>query len=69
MVIKVDFDLTMSILSHNIYRLFAFDLERYSHMTSQSLYEKFIATSADIKIEDKEIIVAIKKEKKFAINP
>ena len=30
MVIKVDFEITMSILSQNIYRLFAFDLERYS---------------------------------------
>ena len=67
MVIKVDFDLTMSILSHNIYRLFAFDLERYSHMTSQSLYEKFIATSADIKIEDKEIIVQLKKKRNLPL--
>ena len=57
MVIKVDFDLTMSILAHNIYRLFALDLEGYSHMTSQSLYEKFISNSADIKINESQILI------------
>jgi len=40
MVIKVDFDLTMSILAHNIYRLFATDFEGYSHLTSQTVYLK-----------------------------
>jgi len=30
MVIKVDFDLTMSILAHNLYRLLALELDRYS---------------------------------------
>ena len=32
MVIKVDFDLTMSILTHNLLRLFAMDLPGYSHI-------------------------------------
>jgi len=67
MVIKVDFDLTMSILAHNIYRLFALDLEGYSHMTSQSLYEKFIANSADIKVEDKQIFVNLKKKRNLPL--
>jgi hypothetical protein len=31
MVIKVDFDLTMSIIAHNLYRLFANELGRYSN--------------------------------------
>jgi len=44
MVIKVDFDLTMSILSHNLYRILALDLERYEHLTSQSIYDKFNLT-------------------------
>ena len=42
MVIKVDFDITMSILASNIYRLFALDLDRYAHLSVQSLFEKFI---------------------------
>ncbi|MCF6333182.1 MAG: transposase [Draconibacterium sp.] len=63
MVIKVDFDLTMSIMAHNIYRLFALDLEGYSHLTSQSLYEKFISNPADVEITKKKIIVKLKKKR------
>ncbi len=67
MVIKVDFDLTMSILAHNIYRLFALDLEGYSHMTSQSLFEKFIANSADIKVKEEQITVNLKKKRNLPL--
>ena len=67
MVIKVDFDLTMSILAHNIYRLFALDLDGYSQMTSQSLYEKFIANSADIKVQEDQIIVNLKKKRNLPL--
>jgi len=42
MVIKVDFDLTMTILAYNLYRLLALELPRYSHQTAEKLYEKFI---------------------------
>ena len=63
MVIKVDFDLTMSIVAHNIYRLFALDLEGYSHMTSQSIYEKFISNPADVEIREHKIIVKLKKKR------
>ena len=42
MVIKVDFDLTMSLLAHNLYRLLALDLEGYSHLNATSIFEKFI---------------------------
>ena len=60
MVIKVDFDLTMSIVAHNMYRLLALELEGYSQLTSQSLYEEFITNAADVEIRKKEIVV--KKE-------
>jgi len=63
MVIKVDFDLTMSILAHNIYRIFALDLEGYSHMTSQSIYEKFISNPADVEIRDQTITIKLKKKR------
>ena len=52
MVIKVDFDLTMSILTHNIFRIFALDLERYSHIADQKLFDKFILNSADVEIDN-----------------
>ena len=63
MVIKVDFDLTMTILAHNVYRLLAMDLERYSHLTAISLYEKFIMNSGEVIIEDDVITVKLKKKR------
>jgi len=67
MVIKVDFDLTMSIVAHNIYRLFALELEGYSHLTSQSLYEKFITHGADVEIRKNEIVVSLKKKRNLPL--
>jgi hypothetical protein len=63
MVIKVDFDLTMSILAHNLYRLLARDLERYENFSVQRLYEKFVFNGADIKIEKQQIRVLLKKKR------
>jgi hypothetical protein len=63
MVIKVDFDLTMSILAHNLYRLLALKLDRYSHLCDQGLYDKFILNGADIDIEENTIIVNLKKKR------
>ena len=62
MVIKVDFDLTMSILTHNLFRLFAQDLVRYEKISDQSIYEKFLLNSADI-IIDNDITVKYKKKR------
>lgn len=67
MVIKVDFDLTMSILTHNIFRLLAMDLERYEKLSVQSIYEKFLDNAADIKIQNTEIIVALKKKRSLPL--
>jgi len=67
MVIKVDFDLTMSIIAHNIYRLFANDLERYNHCSVQTLYEKFILNSADIDIDTDQIVVKLKKKRNLPL--
>jgi hypothetical protein len=63
MAIKVDFDLTMTILAHNLYRLFAMDLNRYSHLTDIRLYEKVIANSGEITIADDKIEVKMKKKR------
>ena len=62
MVIKVDFDLTMSILTHNIYRLFALEMEKYENMSVPSIYEKFIKNAADIKIDPDAVTVLLKKK-------
>lgn len=63
MVIKVDFDLTMSILAHNLYRIFAMQLKRYSRCASTKIYNKFIQNSGTIKIEQERIIVGMKKKR------
>ena len=63
MVIKVDFDLTMSILTHNIFRLFAMDTDRYTHATDQKIYDKFLDNSADIVIDENQIKIDLKKKR------
>ncbi len=67
MVVKVDFDLTMSILAHNIYRLFALDLGRYSNLSSIKIYEKIIANSGNISIGDNQIVVSLNKKRDISL--
>ena len=62
-VIKVDFDLTMTILAHNLYRLLAADLERYSHFSDNSIYDKFVMNSGEIEVRNQNIKVKLKKKK------
>jgi hypothetical protein len=63
MVIKVDFDLTMSVLANNLLRLFAADLPGYSHLNPESLYTKFLHNSGHVKITDEQIVVALRKKR------
>lgn len=63
MVIKVDFDFTMTILAHNLYRLLALNLPGYSHNTSEALYHKFICNSGYVEITQNEILVKMKKKR------
>ena len=65
MVIKVDFDLTMTILAYNLYRLLAKELPRYTHQTAEKLYEKFISNSGKVNIESDKIEVLLKKKRKL----
>jgi IS30 family transposase len=67
MVIKVDFDLTMSILTHNLYRLIADDLEGYSNYSDQKIYEAFLKNSADIEIGSKKITIGLKKKRNLPL--
>ena len=67
MVIKVDFDLTMSILTHNLYRLFARELDRYKNLSDQTIYEKFIENGADIRIKKKMIELRFKKKRNLPL--
>jgi transposase len=67
MVIKVDFDLTMSILTHNLFRLLERDLSRYEKISDQTLYEKFLLNSADISVGEKAITVKYKKKRNLPL--
>lgn len=62
-VIKVDFDLTMTILAHNIYRCFAKDLEGYSHCNAGTLFDKFICNAGEIEINNDKILVKLKRKR------
>ena len=53
----------MTIFAHNIYRLFASDLERYAHQSDEKIYEKFVAIQGKVSVNKKEIIVDMKKRR------
>ena len=67
MVIKVDFDLTMSILAHNILRLFAMDLPGYSHNSAGTLYKKFLSMTGNVQISNDQITVGMKKKRNLPL--
>ena len=62
-VIKVDFDLTMSILAHNLYRVFASQFPEFSHFTDQNIFEKFLSNSGMVQIGEDSITVNLKKKR------
>jgi predicted DNA-binding protein YlxM (UPF0122 family) len=66
-VIKVDFDLTMTILAHNIYRLFAQEMPGHSHCEAGSLYNKFINNAGHVSIDKDNIIVFLKKKRNLPL--
>ncbi len=67
MVIKVDFDFTMSITAHNLYRLFALDMEGYSHCTDTTIFEKFLNNSGVVKIDRDTIHIGLKKKRNLPL--
>ena len=66
-VIKVDFDLTMTILAHNIYRLFCSGFKGYSHCGAQAIFDKFISAPGQIFIDDGSILVKLKRKRTLPI--
>jgi IS4 transposase len=66
-VIKVDFDLTMSILAHNLLRLFAQDLRGYEHQSAPTLYNKFLANSGVVEITSEQVAVKLHKKRALPV--
>ena len=66
-VIKVDFDLTMTILAHNLYRLFCRDFAGYSHCGAQAVFDKFTSAPGHIRIDGEVISVKLKRKRSLPI--
>ena len=67
MVIKVDFDLTMPILAHNLYRLLAVELPGFSQSTAVSLFEKVLDNGGHVQIAEDVITVVLKKKRQLPL--
>jgi len=66
-VIKVDFDLTMSILAHNLYRLLARELPGYEQCGAETIFNKFVDNMATIRCEGSEVEVVLKKKRELPL--
>jgi transposase len=66
-VVKVDFDLTMTILAHNLYRLFCKDFEGYSHCTAQTIFDKFISIHGHVNMDEEVVSVRLKRKRSLPI--
>jgi transposase len=67
MVIKVDFDLAMSVLAYNLYRLLAMDLEGYGKNSPGTIYDKFVRNSGTVEIDLDTINVKLKKKRNLPL--
>jgi hypothetical protein len=61
-VVKVDFDLTLSLLAHNLYRILAQHLPGFEHCTVDTINRKFLENGARVAIEGNTVTVHLKKK-------
>ena len=61
-VVKVDFDLTLSLLAHNLYRKLARELTGFEKCTAETLNRKFLENGAKIVVEKNIVEVHLKKK-------
>lgn len=62
-VVKVDFDLTMSILAHNMYRLLAQELTGFEASSAETLFNKFVDIGAEVTADANSIGIELKKRR------
>jgi hypothetical protein len=62
-VVKVDFDLTMTILASTLYRLLAQQLRGFEHLTAKSLFRHFVDNGAELEITPPHIKVQLQKKR------
>jgi hypothetical protein len=61
-VVKVDFDLTLSLLAHNLYRELAKKLHGFEQCNAETIHRNFLDNGANITIRGGSINVAMKKK-------
>ena len=61
-VVKVDFDLCVSLLAHNLYCLLARELPGFENCTVSTIHRKFLETGATVHIEGNNVTVHMKKK-------
>jgi hypothetical protein len=61
-VVKVDFDLTLSILAHNLFHVLSAYLPGFEHCNVPTVSRKFLENGAKISIQDRCVSVALKKK-------
>ena len=61
-VVKVDFDLTISLLAHNLFRVMANAIPGFEHCTASTISRNFLENGAKIEINGKEVTVHLKKK-------
>ena len=66
-VVKVDFDLTMTLAAHNLYRAMALMLEGHEWETSKSLNTKFFGNGGAFDVMEDRIRVYLKKKRHLPI--
>lgn len=66
-VIKVDFDLTMTLAAHNFYRIIGQNLARFEDEVSGSLNNKFFQNGGQFTINNDAIVIELKKKRHLPI--
>ena len=61
-VVKVDFDLTLTLLAHNLYRMLASHLPRHQQCEAPTIFRDFLDNTAKVAIKGRKIIVKLNKK-------
>lgn len=61
-VVKVDFDLTLSLLAHNLYRRLAIELNGFERCTANTICRQFLTNGAQIQIKNNHTTIHFKKK-------
>ncbi|MBU4348470.1 transposase [Patescibacteria group bacterium] len=61
-MIRIFFDVLLTLIADSLYRLFAQELKGFEQMTPNKLFSKFIDTTGKIKITEKQITVVLRRK-------